>query len=50
MLTRAVKIETTINIPLRAYHAKKPHHERYQLQRRGKIARLLKPKPRRGPA
>jgi hypothetical protein len=47
MLRRALKIETTVHVPLQNYHSKKPGHERYQLQRRGKIARLLKPKPKR---
>jgi hypothetical protein len=45
MLKRKLKIETTVSIPLSAYHSEKPRHQRYQLQRRGKIAQLLKPKP-----
>jgi hypothetical protein len=44
MLRRILKIETTVKLPLQVYHSAKPHHERYQLRRRGKIAQLMKPK------
>ena len=47
-LARTLKIETTIKIPLRTNpDGGKPRFARYQLQRRGKIAQLLKSKPKR---
>lgn len=44
MLQRTLKLEVTIKVPLQAYVGVTPSHARYQLRRRGKIARLLKPK------
>jgi hypothetical protein len=47
MLQRRIKFELEMKVPLRASHAGNARQWRYQLQRRGKIARLLKPRPRR---
>lgn len=44
MLQRTLRLEVTIKVPLQACAGRKPSHVRYQLRRRGKIARLLKPK------
>lgn len=49
MLRRILKYETTVKLPLQNFPdpVGKPRLGRYQLHRRGKIARLLKPKRKR---
>lgn len=46
-LAREITFEVTRKIPLRAFGDQgKPRFARYQIKRRGLIARLLKPKPK----